>query len=108
MDFTLPEPPDGSRIEWEYYTDLYAAWRDDEGAIDAGWDGDEVWIVYPGSVPRTWAWMLATFGESLLSAIILGPVGLLSQDLPDYAQQHFTDDMRRHHATAKARIERTS
>lgn len=51
------EPPDGSRIEWEYGTDLYAAWRDDEEGKVAGYevgDGCANWVVYGSSVPITW------------------------------------------------------
>lgn len=32
-----PEPPDGTRIEFEYGTDVYAAWRDDESSRGSGW-----------------------------------------------------------------------
>lgn len=75
---TVPEPPDGTRIEFEYGTDVFAAWRDDESSAEAGWttgDGGEVWCVYPESVPKTWTHLLAEFGEECLrEAVWLAPV----------------------------------
>lgn len=67
----IPEPPDGARIEWEHWTDVYAAWRDDASSAEAGWtpgDGGQVWCVYPDSVPRTWISMIHEFGDSLRNA----------------------------------------
>jgi hypothetical protein len=72
----IPEPPDGTRIEFEYATDVYAAWRDDASSREAGWttgDGGEVWCLYPECVPHTWAWMVDQFGVSLLTATRLVP-----------------------------------
>lgn len=75
---SIPEPPDGTRIEFEYGTDVYAAWRDDESSFRAGWrggDGGEVWCLYGHSVPVTWAKMCEDFGDALLTAVRLVPVG---------------------------------
>lgn len=72
----IPEPPDGSRIEFEYGTDRFAAWRDDEESVKADWpagDGGWVWCVYPETVPKPWSLMWLMFGESLRSAIRLVP-----------------------------------
>lgn len=69
----LPEPPDGTRIEFEYYTDVYAAWRDDDSSRRAGWshgDGGKVWVVYPGSVPKTWAELGQEFGWDVLALAV--------------------------------------
>lgn len=75
---TVPEPPDGTRIEFEYGTDVFAAWRDDESSAEAGYsigDGGEVWALYPNSVPQTWASLIAEFGEECLrEAVWLMPV----------------------------------
>ncbi len=76
-DFTMPEPPDGTRLEFEYHSDLYAAYRHDESSREAGWtagDGGKVWGIYPGSVPVTWAEMCGMFGSVLESATRLVPV----------------------------------
>jgi hypothetical protein len=73
----LPEPPDGTRIEFEHYTDVYAAWRDDTSSIQCGWpagDGGWVWCLYGETVPKTWDQMWAAFGESLATAVRLVPV----------------------------------
>lgn len=81
---TVPEPPDGTRIEFEYGTDLYAAWRDDESSRQAGWtpgDGGEVWCLYSESLPRTWNDLIHHFGEDALRlAVRLTPV---AEDLPN-------------------------
>lgn len=70
----LPEPPDGTRIEFEHWTDVYAAWRDDASSVETGWTGGEVWCLYGKSVPKTWDQMWALFGESLRTAVRLVPV----------------------------------
>ena len=74
---SLPEPPDGTRIEFEHWTDVYAAWRDDESSRRAGWphgDGGRVWCVYGETVPKSWVEMVKTFGEeSLALAVRLVP-----------------------------------
>lgn len=62
----LPEPPNGTRIEFEYFTDVYAAWRDDEASRIAGWpvgDGGRTWCLYPSSVPVSWDMLCAEFGD---------------------------------------------
>ncbi len=72
----IPEPPDGTRIEFIHDADVYAAWRDDESSAEAGWrpgDGGETWCVYPSSVPITWRQMVADFGDSLNTATRLVP-----------------------------------
>ncbi len=71
---TLPEPPDGTRLEFEWCTDVYAVWRCDASSREAGWtagDGGEVWMLYPDSVPRTWASLLENFGDALATATVL-------------------------------------
>lgn len=73
---TIPEPPDGTRIEFTHDTDVYAAWRSDAASKAAGWtpgDGGEVWCLYGETVPRTWATMLEWFGDSLRHAVVLVP-----------------------------------
>lgn len=71
----LPEPPDGTRIEFEAATDLEAAHRDDAGSVRAGWPADHGWLVYGRSVPMTWAAMLDEFGyHALRYAVRLVPV----------------------------------
>lgn len=72
----IPEWPDGTRIEFEHQTDVYAAWRDDESSVRAGWtagDGGDVWCLFGNSVPRSWAVMWLEFGESLRTAVRLVP-----------------------------------
>lgn len=73
-----PEPPDGTRLEWESDTDVYAAWRDDASSAQAGWstgDGGAVWCVYGGCVPVTWEALCATYGRhNLALAVRLVPV----------------------------------
>lgn len=67
----LPELPDGTRIEFEYGTDVYAFWRDDEESALAGHafgNGGRTWMEYGRSVPVTWAVMCATYGEDVLAA----------------------------------------
>ena len=74
----LPEPPDGTRLEFESGTDVYAIWRDDESSRRAGWrsgDGGEVWMLYGHSVPCSWAQLVADYGEEALRhAVRLVPV----------------------------------
>lgn len=82
----LPEPPDGTRIEFEHATDVYAAWRDDASSGQAGYpvgDGGEVWCLYGSTVPRTWMVMWLEFGDSLATAVRLIPV---PEDVPNYAK----------------------
>ncbi len=70
----IPEPPDGTRLEWVHGTDRYAAWRDDASSVEAGWragDGGEVWCLYPSSVPITWLEMWLMFGDSLRGEVRL-------------------------------------
>lgn len=81
---TIPEPPDGTRIEFEYGTDVYAAWRDDDSSARAGYpigDAGEVWCLYGESVPKTWAQMVDEFGDALTTAVRLVPVG---EDVENY------------------------
>ncbi len=81
---SLPEPPDGTRIEFEAATDLEAAWRDDASTARAGWPEDHGWCVYGRSVPMTWAEMLEEFGyHALKYAVRLVPV---AADLPHREQ----------------------
>jgi hypothetical protein len=77
MSTDLPEPPDGTRIEFEHWTDVYAAWRDDTSSAQAGWptgDGGKVWCMYGRSVPQTWAELCNEYGtEDLALAVRLMP-----------------------------------
>lgn len=80
----LSEPPDGTRIEFEYGTDVYGAWRDDKASAEAGYevgDGGEVWCLFGSSVPRSWVVMWLEFGDSLATAVRLVPV---PEDVPNY------------------------
>lgn len=82
----VPEPPDGTRIEFEHNTDVYAAWRDDESSGSAGWatgDGGVTWCLYGQSVPVSWAVMWLMFGDSLRTLVRLVPV---ADDVPNYDQ----------------------
>lgn len=73
----LPEPADRSRIEFVFQTDRYAAWRDIESSVLAGYPDAMSWTVYPDSVGHTWACLQQTFGPSLQHAILLAPAGTL-------------------------------
>jgi hypothetical protein len=69
----MPELPDGTRIEFEYWTDVYAAWRDDESSRRAGWpsgDGGKVWCVYPSPVPKTWIELNEEFGWEVIARAV--------------------------------------
>ena len=70
-----PEPPDGTRIEFEHWTDVYGAWRDDDEGAKAGWatgDGERNWVVYGESVPWSWVDLAERFSvEALNSAVRL-------------------------------------
>lgn len=71
-----PEPPDGTRLEFEFWTDIYAVWRDDDSSRRAGWPtgaGGRTWCIYGQSVPMTWAELWEMFGEALLTAVRLVP-----------------------------------
>src|SRR5690349_12201365 len=77
--YDIPEPPDGTRIEFVFETDVYAAWRNDASSVVAGWadapgDGGATWCVYPDSCPRSWASMIQLFGETLRDAVRLVPI----------------------------------
>jgi hypothetical protein len=72
----IPEPLDGTRIEFEHHTDVYAAWRDDASSAQAGYavgDGGEVWCLFGSTVPCSWPIMWLEFGESLRTAVRLVP-----------------------------------
>lgn len=81
---TLPEPPDGTRLEFEAGTDVYGVWRDDESSRRAGYpigDGGETWCLYGSDVPKTWVQMVDEFGaDALALAVRLVPV---AEDLPN-------------------------
>lgn len=83
----LPEPPDGTRIEFEAGTDVYAAWREDGSSRQAGYtvgDGGEVWCLYGSAIPQTWASLVEDFGEEALRlAVRLHPDPV---DLPNREQ----------------------
>lgn len=84
---SLPEPPDGTRLEFEYGSDVYAIWREDESSRRAGYpigDGGETWVEYGSSMPVTWAKMIERYSEeSLRLAVRLVPI---VDDLPNRAQ----------------------
>lgn len=69
----LPEPPDGTRLEFEHWTDVMAVWRDDASSAEAGWpagDGGRVWCMYGRTVPHTWAWVVNTWGEGVMALAV--------------------------------------
>lgn len=70
---TTDPHPDKTRIEFEYGTDVYAAWKDIRASLEAGWRVAESWCLYGQSVPHTWKWMREQFGDSLDSATVLVP-----------------------------------
>lgn len=76
-DAGIPEPPDGSRLEFVFATDRYAAWRDVESSLLAGWPDTMSWTLYPHSTGHTWRCMQRTFGPALNGAILLSPSGVL-------------------------------
>jgi hypothetical protein len=69
MTALMPEPPDKTRFEFEYGTDTYGVWRDDESGRRAGWEtgpGGPNWVVYGSSVPISWEELAEEFDvESL-------------------------------------------
>ncbi len=69
----IPEPPDGTRIEFEHHTDVYAAWRDDDCSAYAGYPPGQGWCMFGSTVPRSWTIMWLEFGESLILAVRLVP-----------------------------------
>ncbi len=60
---SVPEPPDGSRIEFVYHTDPYAAWRDDQSSVRAGWSATEGWCLFGQTVPVSWATLCEMFAD---------------------------------------------
>lgn len=78
---TPPEPPDGSRIEFTYNTDVYAAWSDSASSIAAGYSAEERWCLYGMSVPCTWAKMVEDFGDCLNHLVALVPSFADSEDV---------------------------
>lgn len=77
----ISEPKDGTRLEFVHNTDVYGMWRDDASSAEAGYPvgtGGETWTPYPNSIPATWTRMLVIFGESLIGATMLEPVGTSS------------------------------
>lgn len=69
----IAEYPDGTRIEFEHNTDVYAAWRDDTSSRHAGYptgDGGRTWVLYPGCVPITFATLCEDFGEDVIALAV--------------------------------------
>lgn len=82
----LPEPPDGTRLEFETDRDVYAIWRNDNSSRVAGYrvgDGGDTWCIYGMTVPMTWEKVKRMFGHALLSAVRLVPH---PDDIHKYAQ----------------------
>ena len=78
----IPEPEDGTRIEFQHNTDVYGAWRDDASSAAAGWssgNGGEVWCLYGMTVPMTWTAMWVLFGNSLYQAQTMTPGPTLAE-----------------------------
>ena len=73
-DDDFPEPPDGTRLEFVFNTDVYAARRDVKASVDVGWPTASSWAIYPGSIPHTWQCLRRTFGPALRQAIYLYPL----------------------------------
>ncbi len=67
----IPEPPDGTRIEFTHGGQGRAAWRDNGGATRKGWRADQGWHLPAEAVPCSWAVMWLRFGESLRDAVRL-------------------------------------
>lgn len=66
---TVPEPPDGTRLEFEFGTDLYAIWRNDLESARAGYvygDGGRTWTFYGSATSHTWQSMIDEFGADVL------------------------------------------
>lgn len=63
--------PDGARIEWVYCTDVFAAWKDTASSVRAGWPAEMSWVIYPGSVPRTYAELREEFEGATDEAVLL-------------------------------------
>lgn len=81
----IPEPPDGTRIEFEHWTDVYGAWKNVASSVCAGWRPDQCWMVYGGrSVPCTWDELIGEFSEdSIAGATVLAPVGVMLDHVPE-------------------------
>jgi hypothetical protein len=65
----LPEPPDGTRLEFECGADVYAVWRSDLDSAHVGWSygpGGETWAMYGETVPCTWLALIDRFGDQPL------------------------------------------
>lgn len=92
MIMRIPEPPDGSRIRFEYWTDLYGAEKDVAGSVRAGWKPEECWLVFGGSsIPVTWDALIETYGEDAIAgAMVLVPAGTVTARVPE----GYTDDGR--------------
>jgi hypothetical protein len=78
-DFEFPEPPDGTRMEFVWNTDVYAIHRDDKSSAEVGWTpgpGGETWCFYPNSVPTTWKDICGMVGPALNDAIYLVPTAM--------------------------------
>lgn len=69
----LPEPPDGSRIEFVCDTDLYGARRNDASSAAAGWRPDQGWLLYGETIPQSWTALWMRFGDALNGAVLLVP-----------------------------------
>lgn len=71
----LPEWPDGTRLEFESGTDVYAFCRDDAASAIAGYGfgpGARTWLEYGRSVPISWHELCATYGlEEIAGAVRL-------------------------------------
>lgn len=76
----LAEPPDGTRMEFAHYTNVYGAHRDDASSREAGYSADCGWLLYGETIPCTWPMLYAQFGDSLRTAVRLVPV---AEDLPN-------------------------
>jgi hypothetical protein len=81
----IPEPCDGSRIEFEYNGDVYAAWRDAASTARTGHDPEQTWRVHGHHrpAPMSWRELIDEYGEGAIAgAIVLLPTGVVSSDFP--------------------------
>lgn len=67
----IPEPPDGSIIQFESPgRDVHAAWSSSASSVAAGWEPEERWLYYGKTIPQTWEELMEDFGGEKLSRFV--------------------------------------